>query len=59
MESLNTSGMLKNRHLSKSIQEQLFHEFKGMEHKSFITFYKFLYVRRRNNKPKFESACNK
>ncbi|MFT9498269.1 RNA-guided endonuclease InsQ/TnpB family protein [Anaerosolibacter sp.] len=28
MESLNTSGMLKNKKLSKSIQEQLFHEFK-------------------------------
>ncbi|MCL6495770.1 MAG: transposase [Ignavibacterium sp.] len=28
MESLNTSGMLKNRKLSKSIQEQLFHELK-------------------------------
>lgn len=34
MESLNTSGMLKNRFLSKSIQEQLFHEFKRqMEYK--------------------------
>jgi len=28
MESLNTCGMLKNRKLSKAIQEQLFHEFK-------------------------------
>lgn len=28
MEALNTSGMLKNRKLSKAIQEQAFHEFK-------------------------------
>ncbi len=28
MEDLNTSGMLKNRKLSKAIQQQTFHEFK-------------------------------
>ncbi|WP_031409269.1 RNA-guided endonuclease InsQ/TnpB family protein [Geobacillus vulcani] len=34
MESLNTHGMLKNRKLSKAIQEQTFHEFKRqMEYK--------------------------
>ena len=27
MENLNVSGMMKNKHLSKTIQEQLFHEF--------------------------------
>lgn len=27
MEDLNVSGMMKNRHLSKSIQEQCFYEF--------------------------------
>jgi putative transposase len=27
MENLNVSGMMKNKHLSKAIQEQLFHEF--------------------------------
>ncbi|WP_225995647.1 MULTISPECIES: RNA-guided endonuclease InsQ/TnpB family protein [Geobacillus] len=34
MESLNTHGMLKNRKLSKAVQEQTFHEFKRqMEYK--------------------------
>ncbi|WP_366663857.1 RNA-guided endonuclease InsQ/TnpB family protein [Geobacillus subterraneus] len=34
MESLNTHGMLKNRKLSKAIQEQTFHEFtRQMEYK--------------------------
>ena len=28
MESLNVSGMMKNKHLSKAIQQQKFYEFK-------------------------------
>jgi len=35
MESLNVRGMMKNRHLAKAIQEQLWHEFKRqIEYKS-------------------------
>ncbi len=35
MESLNVSGMMKNKHLSKAIQQQKFYEFKRqIEYKS-------------------------
>ncbi|MGZ0086689.1 RNA-guided endonuclease InsQ/TnpB family protein [Caldibacillus thermoamylovorans] len=43
MESLNTHGMLKNRKLSKAIQEQTFHEFKRqMEYKCAWNGIKFI-----------------
>lgn len=43
MESLNTCGMLKNRKLSKAIQEQAFHEFKRqMEYKCAWNGVKFI-----------------
>ncbi|WP_334292129.1 RNA-guided endonuclease InsQ/TnpB family protein [Alkalithermobacter thermoalcaliphilus] len=43
MENLNTCGMLKNKRLSKSIQEQLFHEFKRqMGYKCALNDIKFI-----------------
>ncbi|SHL30630.1 transposase, IS605 OrfB family, central region, partial [Alkalithermobacter thermoalcaliphilus JW-YL-7 = DSM 7308] len=43
MEKLNTCGMLKNKRLSKSIQEQLFHEFKRqMGYKCALNDIKFI-----------------
>ncbi|KXZ38961.1 transposase, IS605 OrfB family [Alkalithermobacter thermoalcaliphilus JW-YL-7 = DSM 7308] len=43
MENLNTYGMLKNKRLSKSIQEQLFYEFKRqMEYKCALNDIKFI-----------------
>jgi len=58
MESLNTCGMLKNRKLSKSIQEQLFHEFKRqMEYKCAWNGIKFILADRFYPSSKTCSNC--
>lgn len=58
MESLNTCGMLKNRRLSKAIQEQLFHEFKRqMEYKCAWKGIKFILADRYYPSSKICSNC--
>ncbi|MDN5316223.1 MAG: putative transposase [Thermoanaerobacterium sp.] len=58
MESLNTCGMLKNKKLSKSIQEQLFHEFKKqMEYKCAWNNIKFILADRFYPSSKTCSNC--
>ncbi|ORX24501.1 transposase [Thermoanaerobacterium sp. PSU-2] len=58
MESLNTCGMLKNRKLSKSIQEQLFYEFKKqMEYKCAWNNIKFILADRFYPSSKTCSNC--
>ncbi|MDI3478603.1 MAG: putative transposase [Thermoanaerobacterium sp.] len=58
MESLNTCGMLKNRKLSKSIQEQLFYEFKRqMEYKCAWNGIKFILADRFYPSSKTCSNC--
>ena len=58
MESLNTCGMLKNKKLSKSIQEQLFHEFKRqMEYKCAWNNIKFILADRFYPSSKICSRC--
>jgi putative transposase len=58
MESLNTCGMLKNRRLSKAIQEQLFHEFKRqMEYKCAWRGIKFILADRYYPSSKICSNC--
>ena len=45
MESLNVSGMMKNKHLSKAIQQQKFYEFKRqIEYKSKLNGIEFIQV---------------
>lgn len=58
MESLNTCGMLKNKKLSKSIQDQLFHEFKRqMEYKCAWNNIKFILADRFYPSSKTCSKC--
>jgi len=58
MESLNTCGMLKNKKLSKSIQEQLFYEFKKqMEYKCAWNNIKFILADRFYPSSKTCSNC--
>lgn len=58
MESLNTCGMLKNRKLSKAIQEQAFHEFKRqMEYKCAWNGIKFIHADRFYPSSKTCSRC--
>lgn len=58
MESLNTCGMLKNKKLSKSIQEQLFYEFKRqVEYKCALSGIKFILVDRFYPSSKTCSKC--
>ncbi|SKA76388.1 putative transposase [Caloramator quimbayensis] len=58
MESLNTCGMLKNRKLSKAIQEQAFHEFKRqMEYKCALSGIKFILADRFYLSSKTCSRC--
>ncbi|MCX7950992.1 MAG: RNA-guided endonuclease TnpB family protein, partial [Clostridiales bacterium] len=58
MESLNTCGMRKNRKLSKSIQQQLFHEFKRqMEYKCTWNNIKFILADRFYPSSKTCSNC--
>ena len=58
MESLNTCGMLKNRKLSKAIQEQAFHEFKRqMEYKCALNGIKFILADRFYPSSKTCSRC--
>jgi putative transposase len=58
MESLNTCGMLKNRKLSKAIQEQVFHEFKRqMEYKCAWNGIKFILADRFYPSSKTCSRC--
>jgi len=58
MESLNTCGMLKNRKLSKAIQEQAFHEFKRqMEYKCAWNGIKFILADRFYPSSKTCSRC--
>jgi len=58
MESLNTCGMLKNRKLSKVIQEQAFHEFKRqMEYKCALNGIKFILADRFYPSSKICSRC--
>ena len=58
MENLNTCGMLKNRKLSKAIQEQTFHEFKRqMEYKCAWNNIKFILADRFYPSSKTCSSC--
>ncbi|SKA89193.1 putative transposase [Caloramator quimbayensis] len=58
MESLNTCGMLKNRKLSKSVQEQAFYEFKRqMEYKCELSGIKFILADRFYPSSKTCSRC--
>ena len=58
MENLNTCGMLKNRKLSKAIQEQIFHEFKRqMEYKCAWNGIKFILADRFYPSSKTCSKC--
>lgn len=58
MENLNTCGMLKNRKLSKAIQEQTFHEFKRqMEYKCAWNKIKFILADRFYPSSKICSEC--
>lgn len=58
MENLNTCGMLKNRKLSKVIQEQVFHEFKRqMEYKCAWNGIKFILADRFYPSSKICSNC--
>ena len=53
MESLNVSGMMKNKHLSKAIQQQKFYEFKRqIEYKSKLNGLEFIQV------DKFYPTCH-
>lgn len=58
MEDLNVSGMMKNKHLSKAIQEQKFFEFKRqMEYKCQFNCIEFVTVDRFYPSSKICSAC--
>ena len=58
MENLNTCGMLKNRKLSKAIQEATFHEFKRqMEYKCAWNGIKFILADRFYPSSKTCSRC--
>jgi len=58
MENLNTCGMLKNRKLSKAIQEQVFHEFKRqMEYKCMWNGIQFILADRFYPSSKTCSKC--
>lgn len=58
MENLNISGMMKNKHLSKAIQEQCFYEFKRqMEYKCKFNGIKFIQVDRFYPSSKTCSKC--
>lgn len=58
MENLNTCGMLKNRKLSKAIQETTFHEFKRqMEYKCALSGIKFILADRFYPSSKTCSKC--
>lgn len=58
MESLNVNGMLKNKHLSKAIQEQKFYEFKRqIKYKSSWNNIEFIQVDRFYPSSKLCSCC--
>ena len=58
MEDLNVSGMMKNKHLSKAIQEQCFYEFiQQMQYKCEWNCIKFIQVDRFYPSSKTCSAC--
>lgn len=58
MENLNVAGMMKNRHLSKAIQEQCFHEFiRQMRYKCEWNGIKFIQVGRFYPSSKTCSCC--
>jgi len=59
MEDLNVRGMMKNKHLSKAIQEQCFHEFKRqMKYKCEEYGIEFIQVNRFYPSSKTCSNCN-
>ena len=58
MESLNVSGMMKNKHLSKAIQQQKFYEFKRqIEYKSKLNGIEFIQVDKFYPSSKTCSCC--
>lgn len=58
MEDLNVTGMMKNRHLSKAIQEQCFHEFlRQMQYKCEWNGIEFVQVGRFYPSSKTCSGC--
>ena len=58
MESLNVSGMMKNKHLSKAIQQQKFYEFKRqIEYKSKLNGLEFIQVDKFYPSSKTCSCC--
>lgn len=58
MESLNVSEMMKNKHLSKAIQQQKFYEFKRqIEYKSKLNGIKFIQVDKFYPSSKTCSCC--
>lgn len=58
MESLNVSGMMKNKHLSKAIQQQKFYEFKSqIEYKSKLNGIEFIQVDKFYPSSKTCSCC--
>ena len=58
MESLNVSGMMKNKHLSKAIQQQKFYEFKRqIEYKSKLNWIEFIQVDKFYPSSKTCSCC--
>ncbi len=58
VEDLNVSGMMKNKHLSKAIQQQKFHEFKRqLEYKSEWNNIKFIVADRYFQSSKTCSQC--